>query len=143
YGHPTDLPWGVKFPQGLPPSTAASMKDTFGIPVPPGTDPNTVLAVHPTQLYEAALMLGAFAILWRLRKANRPIGWLFGLYLVFAGIERFLIEIVRAKDDRIFGPFTIAQVVSVALVLIGTVIVTRWRDGAVLEGGEYLERKPA
>lgn len=143
YGHPTNLPWGVKFPQGLPPSTARAMQETFGIAVPAGTDPNTVLAVHPTQLYEAALMLGAFAILWRMRKSNRPIGWLFGLYLVFAGIERFLIEIVRAKDDRIFGPFTIAQAVSIALVLIGSFIVTQWRDGAVLEGGAYLERKPA
>lgn len=143
YGHPTNLPWGVKFPRGLPPSTARAMQETFGIAVPPGTDPNTVLAVHPTQLYEAALMLGAFAILWRLRSSSRPIGWLFGLYLVFAGLERFVIEFVRAKDDRIFGPLTIAQAVSIALVLMGTVIVTRWRDGAVLEGGPYLERKPA
>lgn len=143
YGHPTDLPWAVKFPNGLPPSTARSMQETFGIPVPPGTDPNTVLAVHPTQLYEATLMLLAFCVLWKLRKSDRPIGWLFGLYLVFAGLERFLMEIVRAKDDRFFGPFTIAQVVSVILVLIGTVIVTTWRGGAVLEGGEYLERKVA
>ena len=32
YGRPTDLPWAVKFPQGLPPSTAASMEQLFGIP---------------------------------------------------------------------------------------------------------------
>ena len=29
------------------------------------------------------------------------------------GIERFLVEIVRAKDDRFFGPFTVAQLISV------------------------------
>ena len=29
-----------------------------------GTDPSTVLAVHPTQLYETILMLGAFMVLW-------------------------------------------------------------------------------
>ena len=27
-------------------------------------------------------------------------GWRFGVYLVLAGAERFLIEFVRAKDDR-------------------------------------------
>jgi len=143
YGHPTNLPWGVKFPQGLPPSTAQQMQETFGIAVPAGADPSTVLAVHPTQLYEAALMLGAFAILWRLRTSTRPVGWLFGVYLVFAGVERFLIEFVRAKDDRIFGALTIAQVVSIGLVLAGVVIVTRWRDGAVLDTGPYLATKQA
>lgn len=140
YGHPTTLPWGVKFPQGLPPSTAQQMQETFGIPVPEGTDPSTVLAVHPTQLYEAVLMLGAFALLWRLRRADRPIGWLFGAYLVFAGVERFLMEFVRAKDDRIFGALTVAQVVSVLLVVVGLAILGLWRSGPVIESGKYLER---
>jgi len=143
YGHPTDLPWGVKFPQGLPPSTAQQMQETFGIAVPPGTDPSTVLAVHPTQLYEAVLMLAAFAVLWRLRKTDRPIGWLFGVYLVFAGVERFLIEFVRAKDDRFFGPLTVAQVVSILLVLAGAVTAAQLRRGSPAEAGPYLDRQAA
>ena len=112
YGRPTDLPWALKFPQGLPPSTAASMEQLFGIPVSPGTDPSTVLAVHPTQIYEAIIMLAAFMLMWSLRKAG-PVGWIFGLYLAIAGVERFLIEILRAKDDRFLGPFTLAQLTSV------------------------------
>ncbi|MDX2120302.1 MAG: prolipoprotein diacylglyceryl transferase [Gemmatimonadota bacterium] len=140
YGRPTDLPWGVKFPQGLPPSTALNMQQQFGVPVAPGTDPATVLAVHPTQLYEAVLMLGAFALLWRLRTAPRPVGWLFGVYLVLAGIERFVIEIFRAKDDRFFGPLTIAQAVSIGLVIGGTVILTTFRRGDQLAPGPYLQR---
>lgn len=143
YGHPTDLPWGVKFPQGLPPSTALNMQQQFGVPVAPGTDPATVLAVHPTQLYEAVLMLGAFALLWRLRTAPRPTGWLFGVYLVLAGIERFVMEIFRAKDDRFFGPLTIAQVVSICLVIVGTVILTTFRKDDQLPPGPYLEKANA
>lgn len=143
YGHPTDLPWGVKFPQGLPPSTALNMQQQFGVPVAPGTDPATVLAVHPTQLYEAVLMLGAFALLWRLRTAPRPMGWLFGVYLVLAGIERFVMEIFRAKDDRFFGPLTIAQVVSICLVIVGTVILTTFRKDDQLPPGPYLEKANA
>jgi phosphatidylglycerol---prolipoprotein diacylglyceryl transferase len=138
YGRPTDLPWAVKFPQGLPPSTAASMEQLFGIPVAPGTDPATVLAVHPTQIYEAILMLAAFMLLWSLRKGGRPIGWIFGLYLVIAGVERFFIEILRAKDDRFLGPFTLAQLTSVVLILIGTWLLMKLKDAADPEPGPYL-----
>ena len=138
YGRPTDLPWGVKFPEGLPPSTAGNLKSLFGIPIPGGLDPSTVLAVHPTQLYEVAAMLVAFAVLWSLRKGGRPVGWLFGLYLVFAGIERFLVEIFRAKDDRFLGPFTLAQLASVIIVVIGISLLYAWRRGPSPAPGAYL-----
>src|SRR5919205_888388 len=97
YGRPSSLPWAVRFPHGLPPSTAGNMQHLFGIPVPAGSSPSTVLAVHPTQLYETAIMLVAFAVLWSLRRRMRPVGWLFGLYLMFAGAERFAVEFLRAK----------------------------------------------
>jgi phosphatidylglycerol---prolipoprotein diacylglyceryl transferase len=140
YGRPTNLPWAVKFPRGLPPSTAGNLEHLFGVAVPPGTDPSTVLAVHPTQLYEVGAMLVAFAILWRLRTSERPIGWLFGLYLVFAGVERFLVEILRAKDDRFLGPFTLAQLTSIILIVIGTGLIGIWREGTTPPPGEYLTR---
>lgn len=139
YGRPTNLPWGMKFPEGLPPSTAGNLHQLFGIPTPPGVDPSTVLAVHPTQLYEVAAMLLAFAILWALRKRGTPIGWLFGLYLVFAGIERFLVEFVRAKDDRLLGTFTIAQLTSVVIIVIGVWLMQTWRRAADPAPGLYLE----
>ena len=139
YGRPSNLPWAVKFPEGLPPSTAGNMHHLFGVPVPSGIDPSTVLAVHPTQLYEVAAMFIVFAVLWSLRKRGRPIGWLFGLYLIFAGIERFLVEIVRAKDDRFLGPFTIAQLASVILIAIGILLVTLWRRGPSPAPNTYLE----
>jgi len=62
YGRPTTSALGVRFPEGLPPSTAGSMESMFGIGVPPGTDPATVLAVHPTQLYEVVAMLLVFEL---------------------------------------------------------------------------------
>ena len=68
YGRPSSLPWAVRFPDGLPPSTAGNLHQLFGVPIPAGTDPSTVLAVHPTQLYEVTAMLLAFAVLWVLRK---------------------------------------------------------------------------
>jgi phosphatidylglycerol:prolipoprotein diacylglycerol transferase len=138
YGRPSSLPWAVKFPEGLPPSTAGNMQHLFGIPVPAGTDPSTVLAVHPTQLYEVAIMLAAFFVLWVWRKRDRPVGWLFGAYLVFAGVERFLVEFLRAKDDRFLGPFTIAQLTSVCLVVVGAYLLTAWKSQPDPDPGEYL-----
>jgi phosphatidylglycerol---prolipoprotein diacylglyceryl transferase len=139
YGRPTSLPWGMKFPEGLPPSTAGNLHQLFGIPIPPGIDPATVLAVHPTQLYEVLAMLLAFAILWLLRKRGHAAGWLFGLYLILAGVERFLVEFVRAKDDRLLGAFTLAQLTSALIVLIGVWLMLRWRRAADPSPGTYLE----
>ena len=126
YGVPTTLPWGMRFPQGWPPSTAQNLARDFGVTLPPGTQPTDVLAVHPTQLYEVALMLLAFWLIWRLRTHRHAWGWLFGLYLLLAGTERFLIEFLRAKDDRFLGPFTIAQGMSAAIALAGVAILVRW-----------------
>jgi phosphatidylglycerol:prolipoprotein diacylglycerol transferase len=140
YGRPTTLPWGVRFPQGSPISTAGVMQSEFGIPIPPGVSPDTVMAVHPTQLYEVTIMLCVFALLWRWRASPRGTGWLFGAYLMLAGTERFFIEILRAKDDRgMFAPFTIAQVTSVAVVIIGSVLVVKWSKAGDVAPGAWLE----
>lgn len=142
YGIPTDSAFGVKFPQGLPPTTAESLA-RFGVPLPEGLDPSTVLAVHPTQLYETVLMTVAFMVLWQFRTRHWGTGWLFGLYLVFAGAERFLIEFLRAKDDRFFGTFTLAQLTSIGLVVVGVLVIQKLKGGPEAAPGEYLRQKPA
>jgi phosphatidylglycerol:prolipoprotein diacylglycerol transferase len=133
YGIPTDLPWGMRFPQGQPPTTAASLA-RWGVEIPPGTPPGEVLAVHPTQLYEVAALLFIFSLLWRWRRHDRALGWLFGVYLLAEGIERFLVEFVRAKDDRILGAYTLSQAAAVAAVVIGAAAMAAWRkrDGLVV-----------
>ena len=142
YGMPTTGWWGVKFPQGLPPTTAQGLAQ-FGVSIPPGTEPSTVLAVHPTQLYEAVLMTAVFMVLWRLRTRPLGTGWLFGLYLVFAGAERGFIEFFRAKDDRFLGSFTLAQLTSVILILIGTALILKLKDMGQADPGPYLSGKAA
>ena len=128
YGRPSDLPWAVAFPEGAPPSTAANLRNLFGVDIPPGVPGDTVLAVHPTQLYEVAMALIIFAVLWRLRRRLEPTpGALFAVYLALAGVERFIVEIFRAKDDRLLGPLSVAQLVSLALVAAGAVAFDRFR----------------
>jgi phosphatidylglycerol:prolipoprotein diacylglycerol transferase len=121
YGRPWRGALAVAFPQGAPPSTAGVMAREFGIPLPPGAGPTTVLSVYPTQLFEVAMGLVMFGITWRLRDHKHAEGWLFGVYAVLAGIERFIVEFYRAKDDRLVYGLTYAQMIALAFVVFGVV----------------------
>jgi phosphatidylglycerol---prolipoprotein diacylglyceryl transferase len=112
YGEPSDLPWAMAYPDGVIP-----------------TDDE----VHPTPLYEAVSMGLLAWLLWRLRDAVRP-GGLFALYLVFGGIERFLVEFVRRNDPVAIG-LTSAQFISVGMVLAGVawIVALRGRGGLMLD----------
>lgn len=119
YGRPWSGPFAVQFPEGAPPSTALVMSQQFGAQLPAGTPPDAVIAVHPTQLYETVMGFVMFAILWRLRGHRRMEGWLFGVYCVLAGVERFIVEFFRAKDDRLFAGLSTAQMIAMAIFAIG------------------------
>lgn len=142
YGVPTDLPWGVKFEVGLPPTSAGVLRREYGIELPPEISDGAFVAVHPTQLYETLAALGIFGILLWLRRrwesADKPAankaasksvapsttsstvapGSLMMASIALLSVERFLVEFIRAKDDRFLGGFTLAQGISV-VVLIG------------------------
>ena len=123
WGRPTDLPWGIRFPEGSPPTHVTIIEQQFGIEVDPAliAKYGDIVPVHPTQLYEVGLSTLIFFALWRLRTHRRQVGWLFMLWMMLAGLERFLVEFLRAKDDRFLGVFTLAQVLSLALVVAGLV----------------------
>ena len=72
-------------------------------------------------ILEVVLTLAIFALLWRLRRHNHRAGWLFLLYLMFAGVERLFVEFFRVKDDRFFGVLTLAQAISIALIVGGAI----------------------
>lgn len=128
YGRVWNSRFAVAFPQGAPPSTAANLAELFHARIPAGTSPAEVLSVYPTQLFEVALGSLMFLILWRFRNHKHAEGWLFGLYCVMAGIERFIIEFFRAKDDRFFGPFTTAQMIAIVFAVGGAIWMYARRD---------------
>lgn len=127
YGLPTDSSVGVAFPNGAPPSTAGYLR-SVGAEIPAAVPDWQVMAVHPTQLYEVAAALVIFAILWKISKRVFAPGRLFGIYLAFYGIERFLIEFVRAKDDRMPFGLTTSQLASMGLLALAAYLW--WRRGA-------------
>lgn len=96
YGRSWDGPWAMAYPHGTVP---------------------THHAVQPTPIYET-LAMGLIAYgLWRLRDRFRP-GILFALYLIFSGVERFLVELLRRNQADVLG-ITQPQAESVVAVVIG------------------------
>lgn len=126
----------VAFPNGAPPTTVATMMRDFHqkFDMSLVMSPNTVVTVIPTQLIEVTLGLGMFLVAWRMRNHQHAAGWLFGVYCVLAGIERFIVEFMRAKDDRFGLPFGLstAQGIALAVFASGVVIMTM-RHRAVSE----------
>ena len=91
----------MAFPEGLPP---------------------TDVPVHPTQLYEAALLAPiAWALIrWRRRGVDDRV--VLGRYLILAGALRFAIEFVRV-NERILGPLTLAHLISAAVIIAGVLLL--------------------
>lgn len=122
YGKWYEGPLAVAFPQGIPPTTAGNMTSAFHALFPATMDPSTLVGVVPTQLIEVVLGFAMFLILWRLRRHTHAQGWLFGVYAMLAGIERFVVEFLRIKDDRFFA-LSIAQCIAIGVFVAGVVII--------------------
>ena len=133
YGRPTDSWVGIAFPNGQPPSTAGNLRRAFGVAVPDSIPDATVLAVHPTQLYEIGISLLIFFLLWRVRREPWKAGRLFSLWLALAGAERLFVEFFRAKDDRFLWGLTLAQAISLALIALGLFLFVRMGRGGPRE----------
>jgi len=104
WGRPSDLPWAMVFP----------------------TDP-LALPRHPSMLYEFLLEgVLLFIILWIYAGKKRPIQAISGLFLIFYGLFRFLVEIVRQPDAHmgdngfIYSDWlTQGMLLSVPMILFG------------------------
>jgi phosphatidylglycerol:prolipoprotein diacylglycerol transferase len=115
YGKNWNGPWAMAYPHGTVPTT---------------------VKVHPTPIYET-LVMGAFAILlWRWRDRWRP-GTLTAIYLIGAGLERFLVEFLRRNSAVALG-MTQPQWVALASVLAGVawlVLAPRTRRARAVVSG--------
>jgi len=118
YGFPTTLPWGTDYSKGTyPPSVAFKNIPEIANTFPDGIVPDHTLC-HPTPMYEFLICGILFMVLWRLRAKLQPEGKLFMLYLIVAGLERFLIEFVRINPRSALG-LSEAQLIALAIVLVG------------------------
>lgn len=100
WGRPTDVPWGMIFPNAGP------------------------LPRHPSQLYEFCLEgLVLFIILWWYSAKPRPRMAVSGLFLLCYGLFRFLVEFFREPDIQrgyiAFNWLTEGQLLSLPMILVG------------------------
>ena len=118
YGHPTTLPWGVKFPPGS--FAALEFGDT---------------PVHPSQLYNAAAGLVLFAVLWAVRKRVRTPGVLFWTFIAAFAFARVGIDLTRAYEPeavvlRGAVEMTESQLTSLVMALFALLMIVRLRREA-------------
>lgn len=111
YGVPSELPWAMSYPHGT-------------VPTPPG------VTVQPTPIYETLAMCLLAYLLWKRRDRVRP-GVVLGLYLVFSGLERLLVEFIR-RNKEVFAGLTGPQLESIVLMAIGIALLVVLARGAGL-----------
>ncbi|MFQ5536786.1 MAG: prolipoprotein diacylglyceryl transferase [Gemmatimonadota bacterium] len=135
WGRPTGSWVGIAFPRGTPPTRVDIIEREFHIQVDPALIERygQIVPVHPTQLYEVAMSTLIFLFLWKIRDHRHRPGWLFMVWLALAGLERFIVEFFRAKDDRFFGMFTLAQMISVGIMFVGIAGMMKLRAPASRE----------
>ena len=117
YGHPTDLPWGVRFIENL-----HAWKR--------GAAPVFTAPSHPTQLYEAASYLVTFVIcmwLYFKKDAWKKEGLIFGVFMICVFGSRFFIEFLKNDQEEFEADMMLnmGQWLSIPFVLAGIYFV--WR----------------
>jgi len=105
WGKPSDVSWAMVFPN----------------------DP-LQLARHPSQLYQFALEgIALFCILWLFSKKSKPRYCVSGMFLLFYGLFRILVEFVREPDAQIgylaFNWVTQGQMLSLPMVVGGIALI--------------------
>lgn len=116
FGKPTELPWGISFPQGSMAQTQQQVEGLVGLT-------ERSLAVHPTQLYEAGLEMGLFWLLIMLRPHKKFHGQIFLIWLAAYSIGRSIIEVFRGDKERgIYWIMSTSQWISVGVAIAAVVL---------------------
>jgi phosphatidylglycerol:prolipoprotein diacylglycerol transferase len=133
YGQPTELPWGILID---PNNRIAPYGDLTTYPLE--------TRFHPTFLYESILLLLGFIVLVWLNSRFRDTwkkGTLFGLFMIWWGLGRFIVEFFR-PDQPTFGesPITYSMVIALLFAVAGVLLVLD-RFGKLPETGSAQRRR--
>lgn len=109
-GHVTHVPWAIIFER------------------------RDMLPRHPSQLYEAVWYLSLFIILWIMYKRYKtkpPDGLIFGFFLVYMFVGRFMIEFTKLHQADFVSnrwPLDVGQLLSIPFILVGIWILWKKVD---------------
>ena len=113
FGTNTTLPWGM-YSEGTH-NYLASVQATLaaqGVTVDPS------LPVHPTFLYESLWCLLGFLVLFLYQKRRKFHGEIFLLYVIWYGVERFVVEGLRTDSLETVGGVRVSQLLALVSVLV-------------------------
>ena len=110
YGRITDVSWCIDY-----------SKNQYAQDLPPGCR-------HPSQIYESLKNFFIFAALWFIKDKKLPKGFMFWSFVAMYGLLRTIVEFFRQPDEQIrfiFNYFTMGQLLSFPLFLIGLIMLLR------------------
>lgn len=112
FGARTDGPLGVVYPIG---------SHAWGHQVAEGliSRASRPLPLYPSQLFESALLLVIYGVLFRHYPRRRRAGEQVALYAISYAVVRFVIEMFRSDERAHVGVFTISQFISLLLFAFG------------------------
>ena len=84
---------------------------------------NSLLTLHPVQLYSAAVALAIFCILLTLRRSSKTPGLLAVLFLLLYAAARFFLEFFRGDTPTLFAGLTLYQGVCILLFVAGSFLL--------------------
>jgi len=86
---------------------------------------------HPSQIYASIKNLTIFGVLWFIKDKKLPKGFMFWTFVALYGLSRMIVEFFRQPDEQIgfiFNYFTMGQLLSFPLFLLGVYMVFRVRE---------------
>lgn len=126
WGRITDKPWGMIFPDSLPPSYYTSGIEN--LKQLNATGALSEFTRHPSTLYESLLEgFVTFFIVWFVSRKYNRVGLASGMFLICYSVSRFLVEFVREPDENrgfiFFDWMTMGQVLTVPMFILGMLFV--------------------
>ena len=130
YGVPSNLPWAISLPNGLPVTSIETFMTHFSflgysreyLQQYLINGSNNIISVHPTQIYEMVLYFIFFYLIMRYKKSLDFFkGSIFCVYLVTGGFSRFIVEFLRTNERYMFN-LSSAQYVSLFMVVSGLLL---------------------
>ena len=81
---------------------------------------NSLLTLHPVQLYSAGAALTIFCILLALHKRSQTPGLLAVFFLLLYAVARFFLEFFRGDTPTLFAGLTLSQGICILLFITGS-----------------------
>ena len=142
YGIPSNLPWAIALPNGLPVTSIETFMTHFSffgytreyLQQFLVENSDNIISVHPTQIYEMLLYFSFFYLMMKYKNSiNFFKGSIFSIYLITGGFSRFVVEFLRTNERYMFN-LSSAQYVSLFMIFAGLTLFYFLRKNKMTHG---------